>query len=417
MSDDFKASVNVSRQWDGKRVGQELVDKIKQDDVDPDFILLFSTIHYEGEFQKFLDIVKDEFPDAPLVGGTVAGFMSQQGCYTRGVSAMAVDSEELDIEVGVGYGPKNNPKKCVEEMAEEINGTNNKDNEVLIELLPTAIIPNIPGFGQKNIINSRWIGKFLIKLFPLLNKFNFGYDRADEIIEYLSKIFDEKEIVGGCTMDDNNMLRNYQFYNTDIGNKMLLGINISTNSEIQVENISEFTPLDTSFKVTETSEDRHIIKKINNESAKKKFLRSLGIDIEEESGVYQLYKNAFYYPLGFRKEDVWHAGMIGLIYGQNLIFANKIEGEDVTLLSLSIENMLQKVENKLNEFQKNKTCFMLGFACETFTETLGRNIFDLQEIFNETNIPYLVPFVGGESIFKPDIGSHHLYGSINLISL
>ena len=161
MSDDFKASVNVSRQWDGKRVGQELVDKIKQDNVDPDFILLFSTIHYEGEFQKFLDIVKDEFPDAPLVGGTVAGFMSNEGCYTRGVSAMATEYENLDVAVGVGHNTKRNPTSAVHGLLQSLEPTDDdKDkfsNELLLNFISGTKIPSFPFMGQRRIIKNKFL--------------------------------------------------------------------------------------------------------------------------------------------------------------------------------------------------------------------------------------------------------------------
>ena len=46
---DFKASVEISRKWDGKEVAIEIVDKIKNKMSKPKFILLFTTIHYEKE--------------------------------------------------------------------------------------------------------------------------------------------------------------------------------------------------------------------------------------------------------------------------------------------------------------------------------------------------------------------------------
>ena len=41
---DFKASVEISRKWDGEEVAIEIVDKIKNKMSKPKFILLFTTI-------------------------------------------------------------------------------------------------------------------------------------------------------------------------------------------------------------------------------------------------------------------------------------------------------------------------------------------------------------------------------------
>jgi hypothetical protein len=145
--------------------------------------------------------------------------------------------------------------------------------------------------------------------------------------------------------------------------------------------------------------------------------KKLNLKIEEKTDVYQLYKNAFYYPLGFKKENVWHAGMIGLIYGENLVFANKIEDRTLTLLSLSIENLMKNLNEGINNlFEKNILC-ILGFACETFIETLGNNSFEIQKLFEKLEVPYIVPFMAGESIYTPKLGSHHLYESLNILAI
>ena len=49
---EFNAAVEVSRKWDGTEVAEEIISKIKNKSLQPRFILLFTTIHYEGEFEK-----------------------------------------------------------------------------------------------------------------------------------------------------------------------------------------------------------------------------------------------------------------------------------------------------------------------------------------------------------------------------
>ncbi len=417
---DFEAAVGMSRKWDAREAGREVAETaIQKLHNPPDFFLLFSTIHYEkhGGFKEFLNGVWDVLPKGtPLIGGTVAGFMNNYGCYTRGTSAIAVSSLNIDVDVGVGYNSKRNPGKAVDSLFEKIGKKSKYDHNVLIEVLPTAVIPKIPGIGQKNVILSKKIGNSFLKLLPAMKKLNYGYDRADDILDLLSDRFKNRIIIGGCTMDDNKMLRNYQFHGHDIEKNTLLGLNISVPSKIYTETITGYKVQDKTFNINKLSTDKHIVKKIDGNGARSAFFNKLNLKIDEKDAVYQLYKNAFYYPLGFKKGNIWHACMIGLIYGENLIFANKVEDTTLTLLHLSIENSINKLNESINNLSEKNPICVFGFACETFLETLGKNIFDIQNSFKKFETPFLVPFVAGESIYTPEIGSHHLYESINLIA-
>jgi len=417
---DFEAAVGMSRKWDARGAGREVAETaIRQLHEPPSFFLLFSTIHYEkyGGFQEFLNGVWDVLPKGtPLIGGTVAGFMNNYGCYTRGCSALAVSSLNIDVDVGVGYNTKRNPKKAVDSVFKKIGKKQKYDNNAIIEVLPTAVIPKIPGIGQKNVILSKKMGNAFLKLLPIMKKLNYGYDRADDILNLLSDRFKNHTVIGGCTMDDNKMLRNYQFHSHNIEKNTLLTLNLSLPIKIYTVTITGYKIQDKTFDINELSTDKHIVKKINGEGARTALFDKLNLKIEEKDAVYQLYKNAFYYPLGFKKENIWHACMLGLIYGENLIFANKVEDTTLTLLHLSIENSIKKLNEEINNLSKKNPSCVFGFACETFLETLGKNIFNIQNSFKKFATPFLIPFVAGESIYTPEIGSHHLYESLNLIA-
>ena len=83
MESKLKASVGLSRKWDAREAGREVArNTIEKLSHPPNFLLLFSTIHYEkhGGFEEFLNGVWDVLPEGtPLVGGTVAGFMNKNG--------------------------------------------------------------------------------------------------------------------------------------------------------------------------------------------------------------------------------------------------------------------------------------------------------------------------------------------------
>ena len=115
------ASVGISRKWDAYEAGREVArTTINNLDKPPSFFLLFSTIHYKnhGGFQEFLSGVWDVLPnETPLIGGTIAGFINNHGCYTRGATALAISYPKMDIALGYGINTKRNPKKAAKTCA------------------------------------------------------------------------------------------------------------------------------------------------------------------------------------------------------------------------------------------------------------------------------------------------------------
>jgi hypothetical protein len=323
----------------------------------------------------------------------------------------------LNVAVGIGKNTKRNPRKAVDTVYEQIREKTKYENNVLIEILPTAVIPRLPRVGQKNVILSDKIGNTMVKLLPTMAKLNYGFDRADEILEMLSEKFQDGIIIGGCTMDDNKMLKNYQFFSNDVIENSIVLLSISTPLSIKSETILGYKILDKTFEINNISNDKHVIKELDGIGARSALFEKLNLSIGEIDSVYNLYKNAFYYPLGFKKDNLWHAGMIGLIYGENLIFANQILEKNLTLLSLSIEDIFSNINKSIDRINMNKNNCIFGFSCETFIETLGKNIYKIHSLFNRLNIPFLIPFVAGESIYNQEIGAHHLYESMNLISM
>ena len=158
-NDSFDVALGMSRKWEareaGREVAREVIQKLK---TPPSFFLLFSTIHYEKHegFEEFLAGVWDVLPKGtPLVGGTVAGFMNNYGCYTRGCTALAVSYPNMDVAVGIGYNTKRSPKKAAKNCAEMINDKLNQSNfshKFIFDIISGGLVPQIPGIGRKKVI-------------------------------------------------------------------------------------------------------------------------------------------------------------------------------------------------------------------------------------------------------------------------
>lgn len=417
--DEFKAAVEISRKWDGDEVAAEITQKFKDKNLTPKFILLFTTIHYESEFEKILTGIKKEYPDAPLVGGTVAGFMTREGCYTRGVTALTIDYPNMDVAVGVGHNVKRDPEKAVERSIKNLDIGSKYNNKFFLEFMPTAVIPNIPGTGQKVIISSEKIGNNLVKLLPRLSYLNMGYDRADEIIEILSNKYGNYGVLGGCTMDDNKMLQSYQFFNKEYFKNSLCLLEISSDIKQNIRCTTAFEVLDKGFEITKLSKDLHTIKEINNKKAKTAFLDFFHWEETDLSDLHHFYKRIFYYPFGFQKNNIWHTCMIGGLWGENIILSVKAESKEMKFLSLSTGKLLYNTKNLLTKLDKDNIHICFSIACETFIETLRDEIYSFQELFSTCleKIPYLIVFMAGESIYTNQEGQHHLYESINMLTM
>ncbi|MBS3802871.1 MAG: hypothetical protein KGY65_09005 [Candidatus Thermoplasmatota archaeon] len=419
MTDDVTVNICISRKTDGFSVANDLIEKEKNRSFSqqPKALFLFTTIHYKNEFASILSALKTNFLNVPLIGGTISGFMSNEGCYARGVILLIIYGEEIDVIQAIGHNTKKNPKKAVQQIAEGIDLQSRYNHNVLLEFASTAIIPHIPGLGQQNVILSTTVGNQIQKLVPIMNKFNYGYDRADELLDYLSEIYPDRLIIGGCTMDDNKMLENYQFYNDKVNKNAIVALNLSLPNPIGFEHILGFKPLDKTFQITELSKDKHMIKKIDGKSARKRLFEELNIEITEPKRTHQLFKKSFYYPLGFKKDDIWHSFVFGIIYGDALIGGSQIKSDTVRLLSLSVGSIFQNIKNHLKEIEQKDLCLLFGFACETFLETLGGRIYHIHEEFEKIDAPFLILFLSGESFYHPEIGSHHLYESLNLFTI
>jgi len=417
--DDFKTSVEISRKWKSSRVASEIIQKFKNKNLNPKVILLFTTIHYEKELKNILSSIKSEFPKSPLLGGTVSGFITNEGCFTRGVTALAIDYPNMEVSVAIGHNIKRNPKKAIDNCKENLQIEKKYDNNFLLEFLPTAVIPNIPTVGQKVIISSEKVGNNAVKLLPRMSYLNMGYDRADEIIEQLSQEYKNHGIIGGCTMDDNKMLRSYQFFNENFFKNSLCILEISSDIKYNIKGTTAFEVLDKGFEITNISKDKHTIKEINNKKAKTTFLDFFNWKETDLSDLYHFYRRIFYYPFGFQKNNKWHTCMMGGLWGENIILSVKAEDNNMKFLSLSTGKLLNNTKNLLENLNKENIHVCFSIACETFIETLGDKIYSYKDLFSNyfTDIPYLIVFMAGESIYTIDEGHHHLYESINLLTM
>ncbi|MFH1055589.1 MAG: FIST N-terminal domain-containing protein, partial [Candidatus Altiarchaeota archaeon] len=241
---EFKAAVGLSRKWEAREAGREVAaDTLSKlgHGVKPDFFLLFTTIHYEkhGGFKEFLAGVWDVLPkDTPLIGGTVAGFINPQGCYTRGATALAVNYPNMDIAVGIGKDTRRNPEKAAKELStglRESFDNSRYSRNLLFTLLPGGTIPSFFGIGRKKVLKNSALAKLSLSLLDLSIKFmQMGPGREEEVFESLAEHLSSGYIIGGSTTDDLHQSSCYQFYGNSVYSTHVVGLNIKSNLKVDI---------------------------------------------------------------------------------------------------------------------------------------------------------------------------------------
>jgi len=423
---DFKASVAVSREWDGERVGKEIVSKIRNKAPNPKFILLFATIHYKSEFKKILECIKGAFPESPLIGGTVAGFMSPDGCFTRGVAALAIDYPNMEVAVGIGHNTKQNPKKAAEECAEMIKRQIKEKqmkwkNKFLITFISGAVMPKVPGIGIVNNVKSKKLGMFLSKTgMKLAAKLGTGVGKEEDIIEYISKLFPDYYILGGSTIDEFKCKSNFQFLNNEVYINSVVAVGCFIDKDIFLNGTVGAYPTNKKFKITETVYENRIITKIENQPAKdyffKKVLRLSEDNFKNLEAFY--YKTSDYFPIGFEENKEYTTG-VGAILGDNLLLGYKAKGRKAILLSVTGNEVISSIDDVFEGFDTKIYPFVFLYSSGIRLNLLADKSFLIKNKFDKYigDIPYLAVYPLNQYLKEPNKDIVTGVYSINIFSI
>lgn len=414
---ELKVCVEVSEEWEGKKVAKELVEKIKKKVLNPKFILLFSTIHYEKQFELILSEMKKEFPEIPLVGGTVAGFITSENCYVRGVTAFVLEYPDMDVVIGIGHNTKRNPKKAASESVNMVKKglkDSKYPNKFLLCLISGSEILDIPGAGRKSVIRSGPLAKTIMSSFKtsqyVLQK---GFGREEEVLEEIIRQLPEYSLLHGSTMDDANLIANFQFFNNNLIKNSVILLGISTNLNFNTGFGHGMEKYTNKFNITKTSNNGQIIHEINNKPAAGELLRLLNQD--ESFFEDKLFKKNFpYFPFGIEyKKHLLPRGFT-MILGNSILLEAPINGKQAYFLTTSGSKLLNAVDDCLKEIGKKNNHFGLFVSCAVRLMTLGDKVYLVREkLLNHFGKnPFLLIDAVGESLYKKDYGLLYLTESI-----
>jgi len=417
----LEAAVGMSRSWDAREAGREVArETISKLNTPPSFFLLFSTIHYEkhGGFQELLNGVWDVLPKGtPLVGGTVVGFINNYGCYTRGVSALAVSYPNMDISLGLGKNTKRNPKKAVMQSVGMVKKGlihSNYEKRFILNLVSGPGFMKIPGYGYKKVIDSGLTSKFVTFAIGLsryiLQK---GASREDEIFEEMAKQLSDYFMILGTTQDDIRGISNYQFLNDKILTNCLVNLGISTDLNLNVCTSHGMKETDIKFEITKLRKNQ-IIQEINNKPALNELYRILNWPVgfvNEKTMEHTI----LYYPISLKRGEREVPIVMPFILKNSIMTPCLIDKGEVSILTVSGRNLVESVNNCFKSFDNFKPEFGLFSNCMTILQTLGHHVYMIREealqYFKEK--PFLMFWSAGEGTYAPDSNIEYANMSFN----
>ncbi|RLG36800.1 MAG: hypothetical protein DRO01_07775 [Thermoproteota archaeon] len=354
-------------------------------------------MHYEkyGGFQELLNGVWEVLPEGtPLIGGTVAGFMSMDGVFSRGVSSVAI-SGKLDAVPALSRGTRKNPQKVALEVARQLIG-----KHLILTFMPGPSMP-ITGKGERIIVSR---SKYSSRLAPQLlkistTKFNKGVGREMEVLDKLAEAV-KSDIIGGSTIDDNRYHENYQFFQNSIFTDALVSIGLR-GINYKLATVETMPMPEKWYKVTKKGAFGHVVQKIENIDAIDIYIRELGYDRDIIFEEPNLVHRRFVFVPAVTKDQYgnYHPRCPGAFHGGSLGFGHPV----FDLIGFSTTNgryILNSFINFFKSFQK-ETKFLLSFCCAVLFEALGKSTYILWDKIREVyDKDYMMLFSGGE-FFSP----------------
>ena len=399
----FKVAVGTSTKKDAYAAGKEVAEStLKRLGCKPKLVFLFCTIHYakKNGLKQFLNGVWSVLEEGTiLVGGTIAGFQNQDGCFARGATILAINYPHMSISVGYGTNVRRNHKKaarkCYKMLKKDLKDEH--ENKMLFSFISSAEGPEVTSFGSNFNVNSKILGRLTLPLFYILQKvFQKGLGTEQEFLEVMKKYLPDYYFLHSSTIDSINYGTSYQFFDKKVlaESGIALAIDLDIKTEINYELAADIIGID--FKVTKISRNKKIIKKINDKPALKELMKLMEWPSEDLKQNRWL-TNSLIYPMGFYKNNKIICRGIAMILGNYLGCFGKVENENIFMLKLSQSKIIESVEKTLPKKEP-----IMGFLiyCVMIQLFLGIKVFEVNKILKNyfKEKPFLVIYTGGEGM-------------------
>ena len=414
---DIKFAVGMSKEWDPYGAGHEATLKaISQLDGDPKFLLIFSTIHYDDEdrdIKKVLDGAQSVLGEGiPIIGGVVVGFICPEGCFMHGILAIVCSGTKVDCVIANSRNIFRSPIDKGQKLGNKIKASSprlHNKHKILFNFLSGPIEPKMMANPKIREIIKKIPNKLL---FPLTNIFlafsmrilQYGPGTEEEVVEGISNVLPDFNIIGCSTFDDMRCYRHYQFYNTNVLKKSIVSLAVSFDNQVISQRKIPLIPLNKKLKLKRGWEN-YCIHTINDKPAVSAYLKEMGWpESYKKTHVEHLSRVTFHYPMAFRRDNWTYAFPAGFLFGEVILTNRRIHNSEVELFTTSAKKTIVDFKDLTNEIRDKKVNFSFSVAGMDIITVLGDKIEKIKDILDEAipNSPYVVLFGSGEHLKKND---------------
>ncbi|MDD5317742.1 MAG: FIST N-terminal domain-containing protein [Candidatus ainarchaeum sp.] len=405
----LEAAVGVSRNWDPFIAGMDVAEKVLSKlSAEPKFVLLFATIHYEknGGFERLLAGFHSKLPpNVPLVGGTVSGATTPDGCFTRGAFAAAVSGDKVEALPSIGFNVKRDPRAAAARCADgarAVSCRGERKTKFTFANVSNGTIPPMPFFGRKRILRMPFGRVALLFLETVGSFMQYGVGRETEFFNEFSKRMPDSTILFASNYDNNRSLSNYQFFNHEVHMNAAAAMSIAVDADFVTNATFGLKPTNVKFKISHVGLHGCSFGRVDGKNATNRVCELLGWP-EGYLNEY-VYRRTYYYPLVSSHDGMIYPHVMGLFIGHHVVCTYKFDTDDIEVYSASGSSMLGAVKENLEMIPKDKKPVLgLGVECTARLEALGSEINKVRDEMDKTfkGAPYLVVYTAGEGLYKP----------------
>ena len=204
-----------------------------------------------------------------------------------------------------------------------------------------------------------------------------GPGREEEILDELVKNLPDFTIIGGSSLDDNEVIKNYQFFNNNVLENSVVALGIKSDLNILLNTSYGLNKTDRSFKVTQVGGAGKVIEKLNDKPATEEFLNVMKWPkyfLDE-----RIHRKTLFTPLGYIKKNRLFPIVIGAFWGHSILCARNIESDEVSLFFASGKSLIDAIDENTKKFKDKDNLLAFIVSCIARLETLGCNVFIVRE--------------------------------------
>ena len=191
----------------------------------------------------------------------------------------------------------------------------------------------------------------------------------------ISNAFPDLKILGGATMDDGKLMKNFQFFNKSIYENTITYLYMQSNNNFDLAGALELKASEIYFNVVKTSNQKTVLEKLDGIPAVDAFFRKINKTDYPLKSKDLLYRATMSYPIV--TDDGKSSTGIGAIYGKGILLGHPVNGEKIFLLQSSGRH-IPEITKQLEKSIKEKK-MVLGSMCETSVDILGNKLYDQSE--------------------------------------